>query len=124
MALKLIREGADPLFLEQRDGWYGIHYSARWGQLSVVRALANAGVSVNILTSLKETPLHKACQTNRLQVCVWLLRNGADPNILNCSRERASDLATNKEVRFVCDHFEEYCKIIKEQKNKKKGANK
>lgn len=116
LALKLIKEGADPFYIDPRDGWAGIHYSARWGQLSVVKALVHVGVSVNMVTSGKETPLHKASRTNRVELCVWLLENGADPNILNGSRQRASELATNREVKFICDHFEEYKKIVAEQK--------
>jgi ankyrin repeat protein len=116
LALKLIREGADPFFMDPRDGWAGIHYAARWGQLIVVRALVNVGVGVNMTTTGKETPLHKACRTNRTDVCIWLLKHGADPNILNGSRQRPSELATNKEVKFICDHFEEYKKIIAKQK--------
>jgi ankyrin repeat protein len=124
LALKLIREDADPFYLDPRDGWAGIHYSARWGQLSVVRALVSAGVSVNMLTSGKETPLHKACRTNRVQLCIWLLKHGADPNALNGSRQRPADLSTNKEVKFICDHFEEYCKIVSEYKEKNKKMEK
>lgn len=119
LALKLIREGVDPLYIDERDGWAGIHYSARWGQLSIIRALVKNGVDVNMLTVGKETPLHKACRTNRIQVCIWLLKNGADPNYLNASKQRPSELATNKEVKFICDHFEEYCKILASQKIQK-----
>jgi ankyrin repeat protein len=121
LSMKLIKEGADPHYVDSRDGWAAIHYSARWGQLPVVAALVGAGVSVNMPTTGKETPLHKACRTNRIHVCIWLLRRGADPNILNGSRQRASDLATNKEVKFICDHFEEYCKIVAEQRKAQSG---
>lgn len=119
LALKLIREGADTHYIDERDGWAGIHYSARWGQLSIIRALVNNGVDINMLTSGKETPLHKACRTNRINVCIWLLKNGADPNYLNASKQRPSELATNKEVKFICDNFEEYCKILYNQQNQK-----
>jgi ankyrin repeat protein len=118
LALKLIREGADPFYIDPRDGWAGIHYAARWGQLPVVRALIRAGVQIDSPTTGKETPLHKACRTNRVNLCFWLLKKGADPNILNGSRQKPSDLATNKEVKFICDHFQEYCKIVEEQKKR------
>jgi ankyrin repeat protein len=116
LALKLIREGADPHYIDRQDGWGGVHYACRWGQLAVVRALVAAGVSVNMPTSGRETPLHKACRTNRIAVCIWLMKHGADQNALNGSRQRPADLATNKEVKFICDHFEEYCRIVKETK--------
>lgn len=117
LAIKLIRDGADPHYIDPRDGWAGIHYSARWGQLPVVKSLVAAGVSINMQTTGKETPLHKACRTNRTKLCVWLLRHGADPNALNVSREKPSDLSISKEVKFVCDHFDEYCKIMQSLRN-------
>ena len=123
LAIKLIKEGADPFYIDSRDGWSGIHYAARWGILPIIRALIASGVSVNMLTTGKETPLHKACRTNRVNVCCWLLKNGADPNILNGSKQRPSDLTLSKEIRFICDHFEEYCKIIEGQKNNVKKEN-
>jgi ankyrin repeat protein len=122
LAMKLIKDGADPHYVDSRDGWAGIHYSARWGQLSVVRALVASGVSVNMPTTGKETPLHKACRTNRIHVCIWLLQRGGDPNMLNGVRQRPSDLATNKEVKFICDHFDEYCKIVAEQRKSRPNA--
>lgn len=116
LAIKLIREGVDPFYIDPRHGCSGIHYSARWGQLPVVRALVSAGVNVNMLTTSKDTPLHEACHTNRVQLCVWLLKHGADPNAINSCNQRPADLTKNKEVKFICDHFEEYCKIIIEQR--------
>jgi len=124
MAFRLIKEGADPSYKDPRDGWAGIHYAARWGHISVVYSLVKAGVDINIQTSDGETPLHKASSTNRVQLCVWLLKNGADPNICNILQQKPADLSLSKEVQYICNHFDHYCKIINDQKIKNKKIEK
>ena len=101
LALRLLREGANPNYTDPRDGWAGIHYVARWGQTSVVRELIAAGVDVNILTRERETPLHIACSTNRKEVCIWLMKNGANPNALDQSQQKPADLTVDKEIKFI-----------------------
>lgn len=120
LALRLLREGANPNYTDPRDGWAGIHYAARWGQTSVVRELIVAGVDVNILTRERETPLHIACSTNRREVCIWLMKNGANPRALDQSQQQPADLTADKEIKFICEHFEEYKKIMAEKQKAQK----
>ena len=120
LAIRLIREGADPSYADERDGWSCIHYAARWGRLRILSALLRAGVDVNLRTHSKETALHKACRFNRKEVCVWLLKHGADAGLLSNEGYRASELTVEEEINFICDHFEEFCKKIQDEKKDKK----
>lgn len=120
MALKLLREGVTPNYTDPHDGWAGIHYAARWGQTSVVRVLIASRVDVNILTRERETPLHIACNANRREVCIWLMKNGANPRALDQSQQQPADLTADKEIKFICEHFEEYKKIMAEKQKTQK----
>ena len=48
--------------MEERDGWLGIHYAARWGNTKMIRMYLNAGADVNGRTKNKETALHKTAR--------------------------------------------------------------
>ena len=37
-AIRLLRMGADPNYLEDKDGWGAIHYAARWGDMKMLKA--------------------------------------------------------------------------------------
>jgi len=109
LAVRLLENPECPAgWMDPRDGWSSIHYAARWGKIKILESLLRAGVDVNLRTTGKETALHKACRSNRLNVCVWLIEHGADPELLNGSGERASFLTAIDEVKFVCDHFREW----------------
>jgi len=120
LALRLLREGANPNYIDPRDGWTGLHYAARWGQLSVVKGLIAAGADLNILTRERETPLHIACSKNRVEICKILMYNGANPRMLDQSQQRPADLTADKEIKFICEHFEEYKKIMAEKQKAQK----
>jgi len=141
-ALKLIDKGADIHFVDPRDGWAGAHYAARFGKIKILETMINAGLDVNMRTTGKETLLHKACRTNRTSTVLWLMKvgffvrnmiflllsldifsssssypdqqRGANPQLLNGTGEKASQLTTDPECIFMCEHWEEYLQMAKD----------
>jgi ankyrin repeat protein len=83
-----------------KQGFTAIHFAARQGDLACVRQLLDAGVDVNLLTqsdsapnkvtnflgisktvgSLGYTPLLVAVVRGQVDLALWLLDHGADPN--------------------------------------------
>ena len=56
---KYIKMGGNVNFMEERDGWQGIHYAARWGIVPMLLSYLYAGVDPNTKTKNRETSLHK-----------------------------------------------------------------
>jgi len=103
--IKLIRQGADVEYMEERDGWCAIHYAARWGDVRMLMALLNAGADVNLRTNGKETALHKATRWDQKDVAVLLLKRGALPHFRNGDGKKASDMTADKDLSYICDNF-------------------
>jgi ankyrin repeat protein len=119
LAIRYIKAGAPPTYTDPRDGWSSIHYAARWGKVRILNALLKAGVDINLRTMGRETALHNACRTGRKEVCVWLMKRGADPTIISSDGNRPSDLTVEEDIKFVCDHFDDFSKKTEtENKNK------
>jgi hypothetical protein len=112
---KFIKEGGDINFMEDRDGWQGIHYAARWGIVSMLFSYLHAGVDPNTKTKNKETALHKCARWCTKNCAIILLERGANPNIKNSDGNIASELTNDPEMKFLLDNYEEYKKIQKEQ---------
>jgi ankyrin repeat protein len=107
--LDLINRGAQLDYTSNTDDWMAIHYAARWGLMKTLHAMVFAGADINARTSdSRETPLHQACRTNRKNVCIFLLKNGANPNLLNSEKQRASEMCHKGELCFIVDNFDEY----------------
>lgn len=50
--------------------------------MKILDALATHGANLNCFVGEeKETPLHKACASGNAEITLWLLKNGANPNI-------------------------------------------
>ena len=108
---KYISLGGDINFLEERDGWQGIHYAARWGIVPMLMAYLKAGVHVDAKTKNKETSLHKCARWITKECAIILLEMGANPTIKNSDGNIASELTNDPEMKFLLDNYNEYKKI-------------
>jgi ankyrin repeat protein len=109
---KFISMGGNINYMEERDGWMGIHYAARWGLTDMLLEYIRAGCDVNAKTKNKETSLHKCARWDTKQCAIILLDHGARPDIKNSDGNIASDFTNDPELKFLLDNYEEY-KIIK-----------
>jgi len=112
---KYIKEGGDINFMEERDGWQGIHYAARWGIVSMLLSYLKAGADVDTKTKNKETSLHKCGRWCTKDCAIILLERGANPSIKNSDGNIASELTNDPEMKFLLDHYNEYKKIQAER---------
>jgi len=111
--------GADVEYMEPRDGWLGIHYAARWGDISMLKSYVKAGANIDGKTNSKETALHKCGRWDRKEAAIYLLSLGANPAFKNGDGNRASDMTADPEMKFILDNFQEY-KEMQEVKRKEK----
>jgi ankyrin repeat protein len=118
LALELINNNACINYMDKRDGWAAIHYAARWGKIRILAALVKAGIDINIKTFDRETALHKACRSNRKNVCVWLISNGANPYLVNYDGNKPADLTIENDIKYICNNFDEYMKSLEANKKK------
>jgi hypothetical protein len=110
-----IKYGGDINFMEERDGWQGIHYAARWGIVPMLISYLKAGADVDTKTKNKETSLHKCARWCTKDCAIILLERGANPNIKNSDGNIASELTNDPEMKFLLDHYAEYKKIQTER---------
>jgi hypothetical protein len=108
---RYIREGGNVNYMEERDGWLGLHYAARWGNNKMVMLYLHNGADVNGRTKDKETPLHKVARWDCKETAILLLRAGANPLLKNSDGNKASDMSADPEMKFLLDNFKEYKQI-------------
>ncbi|KAI8834851.1 hypothetical protein BC829DRAFT_68647 [Chytridium lagenaria] len=82
MTILFLRCGV-PWHQRDQKGATILHYGARWGDLALVVAIQQFGVSVdfNIKGENDWTPLHEAVSNRRFELANYLVRNGADSSI-------------------------------------------
>jgi hypothetical protein len=112
---KYIKLGGNINFMEERDGWQGIHYAARWGIVSILLEYLKAGTYVNTKTKNKETPLHKCARWCTRECAIILLDRGANPSLKKSDGNIPSDLTNDPEMKFLLDNYDEYKKIQQER---------
>lgn len=66
--------------------------AAMYGNLEAVKTAASQAVDINGCSYHGEAALHRASRSNHLQVCRYLLKEGADPNILDECDENKTPL--------------------------------
>ncbi len=108
---KYIALGGNINYMEERDGWLGIHYAARWGLSEMLMAYIKAGCDVNSKTKKKETSLHKCARWDTKNCAIILLEHGARPDIKNSDGNIASEFTNDPELKFLLDNYEEYKNI-------------
>jgi ankyrin repeat protein len=90
--VKALIEAHADLTARSKQGFSALHFAARIGDLDSVKLLLSAGVDVNILTQTGAadssrnaangyTPLLVATLRAQVEVALYLLEHGADPNI-------------------------------------------
>lgn len=76
-------EPVDPLSYRTPEGDSCLHIAAMRGDLRAVQLLLNAGLDVNLLGDLGNTPLHYARMAAHLDVIEHLISRGANPDFVN-----------------------------------------
>jgi ankyrin repeat protein len=66
-------------------GMAALHYAAREGNKEAARALVEGGADINQLNADKFSPLVLAIVNGRLDLAMYLLHRGADPNLATLS---------------------------------------
>lgn len=77
---KLLKKGVDPNFKNAASGVTPLGVASERGHLEVMRALIDAGASVNNPTNEGVTPIHIACQFGPAAGVELLCRRGANVN--------------------------------------------
>ena len=81
----LIQRGANVLTVGV-FGFIPLHWAAENGSVQIAQELfiaAAAVIDINTKDKKGATPLHVACEYNRLEMVKWLLKRGADPTIID-----------------------------------------
>ena len=66
---------------EYGDGWMPLHYACYRGYLAIVKELVDSGVNINAVNDLGFSSLFYAAQSGHLDICEFLLSNGADAGV-------------------------------------------
>ena len=115
----IIKKSLILLYYYYRDGWLGIHYAARWGDMSMLKTYVKAGANIDGKTNSKETALHKCGRWDRKEAALYLLSLGANPAYKNGDGNKASDMTADPEMKFLLDNYEEYLKLEEERRKEK-----
>lgn len=75
------RIGSSSDVSEYGDGWMPLHYACYRGYLAIVKELVDSGVNINAVNDLGFSSLFYAAQNGHLEICEFLLSNGADPGV-------------------------------------------
>jgi len=87
-AAELIRQGAD-LYPSMKDDWTLLHFACKYGYSDLVELFLHCGVPINPVIGGKDTkhkgmaPLHIAIKSFSVKIVEFLLKNGADPNVVS-----------------------------------------
>ena len=100
---KFLKLGADPNYMEERDGWRPLHYAARWGNIQMALLLLSWGANINGLTNSKETALHKCARWNRKELALLLINKGALLHFKNTDGCKAIDMNPDKEMKLILE---------------------
>ena len=88
--------------LEDDFKWTALHHAAHVGQLSVVRALVDAGAKVNHESLTMATPLSRAIESSSLDVVNYLLAKRANARHENLARTFTSSEGAGCALSGLC----------------------
>ena len=91
----LVKSGAG-LGTADKDGWLAMHHAAANGDLVAVEVLISAGAQVDAMDPYRYRPLHLAAREGHEEICLLLLRHGADPRARIDVGFTAADLAQDQ----------------------------
>ncbi|XP_064349051.1 unconventional myosin-XVI [Camelus dromedarius] len=80
------------------DGVTLLHMACASGYKEVVSLLLEHGGDLNIVDNQYWTPLHLAAKYGQTNLVKLLLRHQANPHLLNCNEEKASDVAASEGI--------------------------
>jgi ankyrin repeat protein len=112
-----------PVDIYTDDGITPLHFASWWGYFEIVKFLVSQGADVNRKDKLYYwTPLYYAAMNeqdeydfrtyhtkkDQLEIVEYLLKNGADPNILSKTDQSALDLAMISSYPAVEEKIRDY----------------
>ena len=102
---KYLQIGANPNYMEERDGWRPLHYACRWGYIPMSLLLLKWGADINGFTNSKETALHKCGRWNRKELALLLIQRGAILHYKNSDGNKAMDMTTDPEMKQILNPY-------------------
>jgi len=93
IAMALLQSGAEVNIQDKTTGASPLHRAASKGHIKMVELLVENDAIINMEDNYKNTPLHLACEEERIDVIFFLVRHGGDLNARNKENKLPSDLA-------------------------------
>lgn len=82
--VKILLNKGTPVDIEDPSGYTALHYAARNGRLKICKLLLERGANVNARTRCaRATSLHRAASQGHEDVVDFLLKSGADADLLD-----------------------------------------
>jgi ankyrin repeat protein len=97
---KLISSGAD-VNHKDRNGSTVIFLCNTPQHAKILRFLVSLGAQVNCVNNLGNSPLHYAVERGCMEIILILMLNGADPSLVNQSKQKPEDLAPKLKPMIV-----------------------
>ena len=113
VAKQLLERHADPMALD-RGGWTPLHAAARAGSVEVVAvllAILQPG-GMDARGPRQQTPLHRAAFWGQTQVCMALVKAGADRSALDADGNEPVDLVC-RGARDRCNEVPTLMKLLR-----------
>ena len=84
---------------------HALFFAVEEDNLSVIKFFIDKGIDVNICDNHYQTLLIHAVKRNRVDICRYLLSEGANPFLLDHCNNMAIDYAKSKEIREMLESY-------------------
>ena len=94
--------------VQDNHGATPLHRCSTLGHVKVVQLMLseeNRGKIVNVTDSEGNSPLHLACEGNHTDICLMLLKAGANKTLLNKDEKLPENLCSDAETMRVVRNF-------------------